>query len=102
LDSALAGDDSDDSDGSGPGISVNRGIAKGPGAGMRHSGSGKAKSNPELSFSLDGINHLEQRFVAGGANQFSIGRRTRALRGNGFVLETVNDTLQILTRQAIG
>src|SRR5258708_521545 len=72
LDSALAGDDSDGSDGSGPGISVNRGIAKGPGAGVRSGGSGKAKSNPELTFSLDGINHFGQRFVAGGGNQFSI------------------------------
>src|SRR5882757_2490665 len=96
LDSALAGDDSDDSDGSGPGISVNRGIAKRPGAGIGHSGSGKAKSNPELSFSLDGINHFEQRFVAGGANQFSIEPPDQGLCvGNGFVLETVNDTLQI-------
>ena len=68
LDSALAGDDNDDSDGNGPAISLNRGIAKGPGAGVRNSGSAKAKSNPELSFSLDGINHFKQRFVAGGAN----------------------------------
>src|SRR6202795_3132439 len=72
LDSALAGDDSDDSDGSGPGISVNRGIAKGPGAGMKHSGSAKAKSNPELSLSVDAINHFKQRFVAAGGNKFSI------------------------------
>ena len=96
LDSALAGDDNDGSDGNGPGISINRGIAKGPGAGMKHSGSGKAKSNPELTFSLDGINHFEQRFVAGGANQFSIEPPDQGLCvGNGFVLETVNDTLQI-------
>jgi len=66
LDSALAGDDNDGSDGSGPGISVNRGIAKGPGAGVQHSGSGRAKSNPELNLSVDGINHFEQRFVAAG------------------------------------
>ena len=96
LDSALAGDDSDDSDGNGPGISINRGIAKGPGAGVRTGGSGKAKSNPELSFSLDGINHFAQRFVAGGGNQFSIEPPDQGLCvGNGFVLETVNDTLQI-------
>lgn len=96
LDSAMAGDDDDDSDGNGPGISVNRGIAKGPGAGVRSGGSGKAKSNPELNFSLDGINHFAQRFVAGGANQFSIEPPDQGLCvGNGFVLETVNDTLQI-------
>jgi len=96
LDSALAGDDNDGSDGSGPGISVNRGIAKGPGAGMRHSGSGKAKSNPELNLTVDGINHFAQRFVAAGGNQFSIEPPDQGLCvGNGFVLETVNDTLQI-------
>ena len=96
LDSALAGNDSDDSDGSGTGISVNRGIAKGPGAGVQHSGSAKAKSNPELNLSVDGINHFEQRFIAGGGNQFSIEPPDQGLCvGNGFVLETVNDTLQI-------
>src|SRR5258708_21758104 len=96
LDSALAGDDNDGSDGSGPGISVNRGIAKGPGAGMRHSGSGKAKSNPELNLTVDGINHFAQRFVAAGGNQFCIEPPDQGLCvGNGFVLETVNDTLQI-------
>lgn len=96
LDSALAGDDSGDSDGSGGGISVNRGIAKGPGAGVSSSGSVKAKSNPELNLSVDGINHFEQRFVAAGGNQFSIEPPDQGLCvGNGFVLETVNDTLQI-------
>jgi hypothetical protein len=96
LDSALAGDDNDGSDGGGPGISVNRGIAKGPGAGVRSSGSGKAKSNPELNLSVDAINHFEQRFVAAGGNQFSIEPPDQGLCvGNGFVLETVNDTLQI-------
>jgi hypothetical protein len=96
IDSALVGDADDNSDAGGPGISINRGIAKGPGAGMQHSGSGKAKSNPELILSVDAINHFEQRFVAGGGNQFSIEPPDQGLCvGNGFVLETVNDTLQI-------
>ena len=70
LDSALDNGDTDGSDGSGLGISVNRGIAKGSGTGVRHSGSGKAKSNPELSLSVDAINHFEQRFVAAGGISF--------------------------------
>jgi hypothetical protein len=46
--------------------------------------------------SLSGINHFQQRFVAGGGNQFSIEPPDQGLCvGNGFVLETVNDTLQI-------
>jgi hypothetical protein len=96
LDSALAGNDSDGPDGSGPGISVNRAIAKGPGDGMRHEGSRKAEAHPELILSLDGINHFQQRFVAAGGNQFSLEPPDQGLCvGNGFVLETVNDTLRI-------
>src|SRR5260221_219194 len=64
VDSALVGDADDNSDAGGHGISVNRGIAKGRGVGVRSSGSGRAKSNPELILSMDGINHFEQRFVA--------------------------------------
>jgi hypothetical protein len=97
LDSALIGDDADsgDSDG-GDGISINRSIAKGPGAPISANGNAKAKSNPELMLSIDGINHFQQRFVAGGGNQFSIEPPDQGLCvGNGFVMETVNDTLRI-------
>jgi hypothetical protein len=52
FDSMLVGDDN--SDAAGAGISVNRTISAGPGIGMSHHGSGKAKSNPELAFSIDG------------------------------------------------
>jgi hypothetical protein len=95
VDSALAGDD-DSSDANGPGISVNRTVSKGPGSGMLHHGSGKAKANPELSLSVDALNHFQQRFVAAGGNQFSIEPPDQGLCvGNGFVLETINDVLQI-------
>src|ERR1700737_1802784 len=95
VDSALAGDD-DSSDANGPGISVNRTVSKGPGSGILHHGSGKAKSNPELSLSVDALNHFQQRFVAAGGNQFSIEPPDQGLCvGNGFVLETINDVLQI-------
>src|ERR1700719_402878 len=72
LDAGLSGNDADGSDANGPGIVVNRTIAKGAGNGVSHSGNAKAKSNPELSLSIDAINHFQQRFVAGGGNQFSI------------------------------
>jgi hypothetical protein len=95
VDSALAGDD-DSSDANGPGISVNRTVSKGPGSGMLHHGSGKAKSNPELSLSVDALNHFQQRFVAAGGNQFSIEPPDQGLCvGNGFVMETINDVLRI-------
>src|SRR5260370_19861877 len=97
VDSALAGDSNDDgSDAGGPGISVNRTISKGPGTGMVHHGSGQAKSNPELSLSVDALNHFQQRFVAAGGNQFSIEPPDQGLCvGNGFVMETINDVLRI-------
>jgi hypothetical protein len=97
LDSALSGNDSDDgSDASGAGISVNRTISRGPGIAVSGRGSAKAKSNPELTLSLDALNHFQQRFVAAGGNQFSIEPPDQGLCvGNGFVLETVNDVLRI-------
>src|SRR6266849_6244583 len=98
FDSTQVGGDADSGgdDGGGPAVHVNRTIAKGLGSPMSHHGSAKAKSNPELTLSIDGINHFQQRFVAGGGNQFSIEPPDQGLCvGNGFVLETVNDTLQI-------
>ncbi len=89
-------DNGGDEDEGGPGIKVNRTVAKGPGSPVGHGGNGKAKSNPELTLSIDGINHFQQRFVAAGGNQFSIEPPDQGLCvGNGFVLETVNDTLRI-------
>lgn len=98
FDSAVFGNDADssDNDGGGPGIAVNRTISKGSGSPRSHHGSANAKSNPELTLSIDGLNHFQQRFVAGGGNQFSIEPPDQGLCvGNGFVLETVNDVLRI-------
>jgi hypothetical protein len=93
----VSGDaDGGDDNGGGPGIAVNRTISKGPGVPRGHGGNGQAKANPELALTVDGINHFQQRFVAGGGNQFSIEPPDQGLCvGNGFVLETVNDTLRI-------
>jgi len=99
FDSALIGNDPDAdalNDAGGPGIAVNRSISKAPGSPMPHGGSGKAKSNPELVLSIDALNHFQQRFVAGGGNQFSIEPPDQGLCvGNGFVLETLNDVLRV-------
>src|SRR5580765_2745056 len=97
FDATVVGGDADNGDDDGGTvISLNRTIAKGPGAPVSHGGNGTAKANPELALSIDGINHFQQRFVAGGANQFSIEPPDQGLCvGNGFVLETVNDTLRI-------
>lgn len=98
LDSAVVGGDADSSgsDSGGPGIALHRTISKGPGSPMSSTGNGKAKSNPELTLSIDALNHFQQRFVAGGGNQFSIEPPDQGLcAGNGFVMETLNDELRI-------
>ncbi len=94
LDPATAGDDGADTPLSG-GKMVNRSIAIHMGTGPTVQGNGKAKSNPSLVFSFDGLNHFDQRFANMG-NQFSIEPPDQGLcAGNGFVLESVNDVLQI-------
>jgi len=74
---------------------INRSIASGPGQGPNANGKTKAKSNPELVTSFDGLNFFNQRFANNG-NQFSVVPPDQGLcAGNGFVLETVNDVLNI-------
>jgi hypothetical protein len=101
IDSALSGGDDDDDLGidlqgnvSGD-TSINRSIAPGPGTGPNIVGKGKAKSNPELTNSFDGLNFFDQRFSNNG-NQFSVEPPDQALcAGNGYVLESTNDVLKI-------
>lgn len=101
IDTALAGNDSDDDLGvdiqgnvSGN-TALNRSIAPGPGQGPTVPGNAKAKSNPEIVTSFDGLNFFNQRFANNG-NQFSIEPPDQALcAGNGFVLESVNDVLNV-------
>src|SRR5579859_4552286 len=101
LDVALDGNDSDDDLGvdiqgniSGK-TALNRSIAPGPGQGPLVQGNGKAKSNPEIVTSFDGLNFFNQRFANNG-NQFSVEPPDQALcAGNGFVLESVNDVLNV-------
>src|SRR5438270_1101652 len=74
---------------------MSRTITPGPGTGKQVIGKGKAKSNPEVVTSLDGLNFFNQRFANNG-NQFSVVPPDQALcAGNGFVLESTNDVLNI-------
>lgn len=96
FDSAVIGNDTDGADSSGPGISINRTISTGTGSPISHPGNTRAKSNPQLMLSIDALDHFEQRFVAGGGNQFSVEPPDQGLCvGNGFVLETLNDVLRV-------
>jgi hypothetical protein len=59
------------------------------------SSSAVASSNPELAFSLDGLNHRDQR-LANGGNQWSLEPPDQGLCvGNGFVVETVNSVIRV-------
>jgi len=94
LDPALTGDD-ENSPSPGPPQKVNRTIAKSTGNPLHSTGHEKAKSNPELLLSIDGLNHFDTRFSNEG-NQFSTEPPDQGLCvGNGFVLETVNSVLSV-------
>lgn len=98
IDSALMGDDHDTDLGGDDvvgGAVVNRVIASGHGSGVTASSRRRTRSNPEVRFSITGLNLHDQRFANGG-NQFTVEPPDQGLcAGNGFVLESVNDVLRI-------
>ncbi len=66
-----------------------------PGVGAPTSSGKKAKSNPEVNFSFEGVNHRDSRLADGG-NQFSGEPADQGLCvGNGYILETVNSALRV-------
>src|ERR1700693_919369 len=55
----------------------------------------KAKSNPQLNLSFDGLNHRQQR-LANGGNQFSVEPPDQGLcASSSYVMESVNDVLRV-------
>jgi hypothetical protein len=94
IDDAINGDDTDGGNGSGTGIAINRSLP-GTTTGKGKPVSSKPKSRPVLGGHFQGLNFHDQRFANGG-NQFSVEPPDQGLcAGNGFVLETVNDVLQV-------
>jgi hypothetical protein len=66
-----------------------------PGTGSPTSSGRKAKSNPEVHLSFEGLNHRDSRLAFGG-NQFSGEPADQGVCvGNGYILETVNSALQV-------
>jgi hypothetical protein len=91
----FAAQESEDQPEPGVGPDVNRSSSGGPGQGASTNSGKKAKSNPELNRSLDGLNFRQQR-LANGGNQFSVEPPDQGLCvGNGFVMETVNDVIRV-------
>jgi len=94
IDAALNSGDADGGDDSGLGTQTNRSL---PGTTTGHGKpvNSKPKSTPVLDIHFQGLNFHDQRFANGG-NQFSVEPPDQGLcAGNGFVLETVNDVLQV-------
>ena len=91
IDTALNGDADNGTD---LGVAINRSL---PGTTTGHGRpvNSKPKSNPVLGANFQGLNFHDQRFANGG-NQFSVEPPDQGLcAGNGFMLEAVNDVLQV-------
>jgi hypothetical protein len=70
-------------------------LSQGAGGGPVISSGQKAKSNPTVNSSFEGLNFYQQRYARGG-NQFSIEPPDQGLCvGNGFELEAINDVLNV-------
>jgi hypothetical protein len=77
-------------------VSINRTIVKAHGAhSVYASGAAKAKSDPILRTSFDGLNHYATRYANSG-NQFSTEPPDQGLCvGNGYEFESVNDVVSV-------
>src|SRR6185503_3323441 len=74
---------------------IDRSLSNGTGNGVSVNSGKKAKSNPQFNSGFEGLNFYQQRYARGG-NQFSVEPPDQALCvGNGYVLEAVNDVLNV-------
>jgi hypothetical protein len=74
---------------------VDRSLSSGVGKGVSTQSARRAKSNPELKASFEGLNFFQQRFARGG-NQFSVEPPDQGMCvGNGYIVEAVNDVLNV-------
>lgn len=72
-------------------------LSEGVGHGASANSAKQAKSNPAFNFGFEGLNFYQQRYARGG-NQFSVEPPDQALcAGNGYVLEAVNDVLNVFS-----
>ncbi|MGZ6315640.1 MAG: hypothetical protein ACXWNQ_00115, partial [Anaerolineales bacterium] len=77
---------------------VNRSSSNGSSHGASANSGKKAKSNPVFKTGFEGLNLYQQRYARGG-NQFTVEPPDQGLCvGNGFVLEAVNDVLNVYNR----
>jgi hypothetical protein len=77
------------------GTIVDRSLSTGHGNGPNVGTTTKAKSDPQFKTGFEGLNLFQQRYARGG-NQFTVEPPDQGLCvGNGYVLEAVNDVLNI-------
>jgi hypothetical protein len=87
--------DEEDGPGPYPGTIVNRTLSDSPGNSVSVNSGKKGKSKPTFITGFEGLNLFQQRYARGG-NQFTVEPPDQALCvGNGFVLEAVNDVLNV-------
>jgi hypothetical protein len=94
LEDEFAGEDEESDEGPDP-YSGTISLSSGTGGGVSVKSGKKAKSSPQFNLGFEGLNHYQQRYSRGG-NQFSVEPPDQGLCvGNGYVLEVVNDVLNI-------
>jgi len=82
-----------------PGVITNRSLSQGTGDGNSAPGSARDDNNVEFVRGWEGLNMYQQRYARGG-NQFTVEPPDQGLcAGNGYVMEVVNDVLNIYNRQ---
>jgi len=80
---------------------IDRSLSKGSGSGVVTATAKKAKSNPNVDFSFEGLNHYQQRYTRGG-NQFSVEPPDQGMCvGNGYVVEAVNDVMNVFNYSGV-
>jgi len=74
---------------------IDRSLSRGSGSGLVTATAKKAKSNPQLGTSFEGLNFYQQRYSRGG-NQFSVEPPDQGMCvGNGYIVEAVNDVFNV-------
>ncbi len=87
--------DTDSGPGPYPGTIVNISLSTGTGRGVSVNSGKKAKSNPQFNTGFEGLNLYQQRYARGG-NQFTVEPPDQGMcAGNGYVVESVNDVLNV-------
>ena len=74
---------------------IDRSLSRGSGSGLTTATAKKAKANPRVDASFEGLNFYQQRYSRGG-NQFSVEPPDQGMCvGNGYIVEAVNDVFNV-------